>query len=111
MNGDFNTYFGQPTDDYFELPLEGSDGFDSSAISYGFPGSDPVIKEVQTSSEDPQENLVIDYTYSVDLMTQTTVAINEELHNIRSDLSLINQSIMLVLFCLLFCFIWRIFRK
>ena len=111
MNGDFNTYFVQPVDDYIELCLEESDSFDSSVLSDGSSESVPVTEEVQTSSEDSQENVVIDYTYSVDLITQTTVSINEELHNIRSDLSTINQSIMLVLFALLFTFVWRVFRK
>lgn len=111
MNGDFNTYFVRSADDYIELPLEESDSFDSSVLSDGSSESVPVAEKVQTSSEDSQENVVIDYTYSVDLITQTTVSINEELHNIRTDLSTINQSIMLVLFALLFTFIWRIFRK
>lgn len=111
MNGDFNTYFVQPVDDYIELCLEESDSFDSSVLSDGSSESVPAVEEVQTSSEDPKENVVIDYTYSVDLITQTTVSINEELHNIRSDLSTINQSIMLVLFALLFTFVWRVFRK
>ena len=111
MNGDFDTYFVRSANDYIELPLEESDSFDSSVFSDGSGESVPVIEEVQASSEDPQENVVIDYTYSVDLITQTTVSIYEELHNIRSDLSTINQSIMLVLFCLLFTFVWRVFRK
>lgn len=111
MDGDFNTYFVRSADDYIELPLEESDGFDTSVLPDGSGESVPLVEEVQTSPEDSQENLVVDYTYSVDLITQTTVSINEELHNIRSDLSTINQSIMLVLFCLLFTFIWRIFRK
>lgn len=111
MNGDFNTYFVRSADDYIELPLEESGSFDSSVSSYGSSESVPVVEEVQTSPEDSQENVVIDYTYSVDLITQTTVSINEELHNIRSDLSTINQSIMLVLFALLFTFVWRVFRK
>lgn len=111
MNGDFNTYFVQPANDYIELPLEESGSFDSSVLSDGSSESVPAAEEVQTSPEDSQENVVIDYTYSVDLITQTTVSINEELHNIRSDLSTINQSIMLVLFALLFTFVWRVFRK
>ena len=111
MDGNFNDYFVRSADDYIELPLEESASFDSSVLSNGFSESVPASEEVQTSSEDTKENVVIDYTYSVDLITQTTVSINEELHNIRSDLSMINQSIMLVLFCLLFTFIWRIFRK
>lgn len=111
MNGDFNTYFVQPVDGYIELCMEESDSFDSSVLLDGSSESVPPVEEVQTTPENSEENLVIDYTYSVDLITQTTVSINEELHNIRSDLSSINQSIMLVLFCLLFTFIWRIFRK
>lgn len=111
MNGDFDTYFVRSANDYIELPLEESDSFDSSVLSDGSGESVPVIEEVQAASDDPQENVIIDYTYSVDLITQTTVSINEQLHNIRSDLSMINQSIMLVLFCLLFTFVWRVFRK
>lgn len=111
MNGDFNTYFVQPVNGYIELCMEESGSFDSSILSDGSNESGPAAEEVQTSSEDTEENLVIDYTYSVDLITQTTVSINEELHNIRSDLSTINQSIMLVLFALLFTFVWRVFRK
>lgn len=111
MNGDFNTYFVQPVDGYIELCMEESDSFDTSVLLDGSSESVPAAEEVQASPEDSAENVVIDYTYSVDLITQTTVSINEELHNIRSDLSTINQSIMLVLFCLLFTFIWRIFRK
>ena len=111
MNGNFDTYFVRSANDYIELPLEESDSFDSSVLSDGSGESVPTAEEVQTTSEDPQENVVIDYTYSVDLITQTTVSINEELHNIRSDLFTINQSIMLVLFCLLFTFVWRVFRK
>lgn len=111
MNGDYNTYFVRSANDYIELPLEESDSFDSSVLSDGFGESVPAAEEVQTSSEDSKENVVIDYTYSVDLITQTTVSINEELHNIRTDLSMINQSIMLVLFALLFTFVWRVFRK
>ena len=111
MNGDFNTYFVRSTNDYIELPLQESDSFDSSILSDGSCESVPVVEEVQTSPEDSKENVVIDYTYSVDLITQTTVSINEELHNIRSDLSTINHSIMLVLFALLFTFVWRVFRK
>lgn len=111
MNGDFNTYFVRSVDDYIELPLEESDSFDSSVLSDGSGESVSAVEEVQASPEDSQENVVIDYTYSVDLITQTTVSINEELHNIRSDLSTINQSIMLVLFALLFTFVWRVFRK
>ena len=111
MNGDFNNFVVRSADDSIELPLEESNSFDSSVLLDGSSESFPAVEEVQTSSEDSQENVVIDYTYSVDLITQTTVSINEELHNIRSDLSMINQSIMLVLFCLLFTFIWRIFRK
>lgn len=111
MNGDFNTYFVRSANDYFELPLEESDSLDSPVSADGSGESVPLAEEVQTSSEGSQENLVIDYTYSVDLITQTTVSINEELHNIRSDLATINQSIMLVLFCLLFTFVWRVFRK
>ncbi len=111
MNGDFNTYFVQPANDYIELSLEESDSLDSPVLPDGSCESVSSVEEVQTSTEDSQENVVTDYTYSVDLIAQTTVSINEELHNIRSDLSTINQSIMLVLFCLLFTFIWRIFRK
>lgn len=111
MNGDFNTYFVRSTNDYIELCLEESDSLDFSVPSDVSSESVPSFEEVQTSSEDSQENVVIDYTYSVDLITQTTVSINEELHNIRSDLSTINQSIMLVLFALLFTFVWRVFRK
>ena len=111
MNGDFNTYFVQPANGYIELCMEESDSFDSSVLSDGSSEFVPAAEEVQTSPEDSKENVVIDYTYSVDLITQTTVSINEELHNIRSDLSTINQSIMLVLFALLFTFVWRVFRK
>lgn len=111
MNGNTNTYFVRSADDYIELPLEESDSLDSPVLTDGFSESVSTAEEIQTSAEHSEENLVIDYTYSVDLITQTTVSINEELHNIRSDLSTINQSIMLVLFCLLFTFIWRIFRK
>lgn len=111
MNGDFNNYFVRSANDYIELPLEESDSFGSSVLSDGSSEFVPAVEEVQTSPEDSQENVVIDYTYSVDLITQTTVSINEELHNIRSDLSTINQSIMLVLFALLFTFVWRVFRK
>ena len=111
MNGDYNTYFVRSADDYIELPLEESGSFDSSVLPDGSSESLPTVEEIQTSPEDSAENVSIDYTYSVDLITQTTVSINEELHNIRSDLSTINQTIMFVLFCLLFTFIWRIFRK
>lgn len=111
MNGDFNTYYVQPVDGYIELCMEESDSFDTSVLPDGSSESVPVVEEVQTSSVDPQENVVIDYTYSVDLITQTVVSIDEELHNIRFDLSTINQSIMLVLFALLFTFVWRVFRK
>lgn len=111
MNGDFNTYFVQSANDYIELPLEESDSLDSPVLADDSSESLPVVEEVQTIAENSQENLVIDYTYSVDLITQSTISINEELHNIRSDLSMIYQSIMLVLFCLLFTFVWRVFRK
>lgn len=111
MNGDFNTYFVEPVNGYIELCMEESGSLDTSVFSDGASEPVPAAEEVQIIAEDPKENVVIDYTYSVDLITQTVVSINEELHNIRSDLFTINQSIMLVLFALLFTFVWRVFRK
>ena len=102
MNGDFNTYFVQPVDDYIELCLEESDSFDTSVLSDGSSESVPTVEEVQTIAEDTEE-----------VITESLVSddLGARLDLLHDDLTKLNYSVMLVLFALLFTFVWRVFRK